>query len=69
MHISLNGKGTAYFDPRPAVCQFLQKKNRQNSQPDQELYKRRDFIKKFFTEESGILWEMTYGDFGFKHYI
>ena len=55
MHISLNGKGTAYFDPRPAICEFLQMKDRRNSQPDRELYKRRDFIKKFFTEESGIL--------------
>ena len=55
MHISFNGKGTAYFDPRPAVCEFLQMKDRRNSQPDRELYKRRDFIKEFFTEESGIL--------------
>ncbi len=54
MHISFNGKGTVYFDPRPAVYEFLQKKDLRNSQPDQELCKKRDFIK-FFTEESGIL--------------
>ena len=26
LHISLNGAGTAFFDPRPAVFEFLKRK-------------------------------------------
>ena len=33
MHVSLNGNGTALYDPRPAVFQFLRMKERQNRQP------------------------------------
>ena len=51
MHISLNGKDTAFYDPRPAVFEFLRKKERRNRQPCDELYKDRDFIKKCFQKE------------------
>ena len=30
MHVSLNGNGTAFYDPRPAVVEFLRKKERPN---------------------------------------
>ena len=55
MHVSLNGNGTAFYDPRPAVFEFLRKKERRNRQPCDELYKDRDFIKKFFQKENGTL--------------
>ena len=55
MHVSLNGKGTAFYDPRPAVPQFLRKNERRNRLPCDELYKDRDFIKKFFQKENGTL--------------
>ena len=48
MHISLNGKGTAFFDPRNAVAEFLKQKERHDRQPEQEIYQTRSFIKKFF---------------------
>ena len=54
MHVSLNGKGTAFFDPRPAVSEFLKRKQRRNSEPNYEIYRERDFVKKFFTN-SGCL--------------
>ena len=47
MHISLNGRGTAFSDPRPAVFEFLKRKERQNRQPFYELYQNRDFIQMF----------------------
>ena len=37
MHVSLNGKGTAFYDPRPAVFEFLRMKERRNRQPCHEL--------------------------------
>ena len=55
MHVSLNGKGTAFYDPRPVVFEFLRKKERHNRQPCDELYKDRDFIEKFFQKENGTL--------------
>ena len=39
LQISLNGIGTASFDPREAVAEFLKRKNRRNSQPDTERFK------------------------------
>ena len=48
MHVSLNGKGTALYDRRPAVFEFLRKKERRNRQPSDELYKNRDLLKSFF---------------------
>ena len=44
MHVSVNGKGAAFYDPRPAVFEFLRKKERRNRQPCDEVYKDRDFI-------------------------
>lgn len=48
MYIALNGTGTAYFDPRPAVARFLQQKERRMRNPDNDLYKSKSFIKNFF---------------------
>lgn len=55
MHVSLNGKGTAFYDSRPAVFEFLRLRERRNRQPCNELYKDRDFIKNFFQKENGTL--------------
>eukprot|EP00795_Rhopilema_esculentum_P014903 gene14903-6043_t len=55
MNISLNGIGTAYYDPRPGVFTFLKKKDRRNAQPCSELYKQRDFVRKFFQSDNGCL--------------
>lgn len=55
MHISLNGKGASFFDPRPAVYEFLNSKERRNREPSKELYKQREFVKLFFKQESGCL--------------
>ena len=55
LHISLNGKGAAFFDPRPAVYEFLSSRERRNREPNKELYQQRDFVKHFFTEKSGCL--------------
>jgi hypothetical protein len=54
LHVSLNGVGTAYYDPRPAVAEFLRKKNRRCREPDREVYRERDFVTKFF-RDSGAL--------------
>lgn len=37
LHISLNGKGTVYFDPRETVAEFLKRKERRQSKPDTEV--------------------------------
>ena len=55
MHVSLNGKGTSVFDPRPAVYEILKRKDRRNRLPNEELYQNRDFIKKFFLPENKCL--------------
>ena len=44
MLVSLNGKGTAVFDPRPAVYEFLKRKERRNREPSNEHFQNRDFI-------------------------
>ena len=49
--ISLNGTGTAHFDPRPAVAEFLKKKERRFREPDFETYKNRDFVSTFFRND------------------
>ena len=54
LHISLNGKGAAFFDPRPALYEFLSSRERRNREPNKELYQQRDFVKHFFTEKSGF---------------
>lgn len=43
MSIALNGIGTAYYDPRPAVAEFLKKKERRYREPDLETYSHRNF--------------------------
>ena len=48
LHISLNGSGTSFFDPREAVAEFLKRKTRRNSTPDAKLFKDREYMKKFF---------------------
>ena len=50
LQISLNGKGTVLFDPREAVAEFLKRKSRRNSQPDTELFKDREYMRKFYRE-------------------
>lgn len=55
MHVSLNGKGTAFYDPRPAVSEFLKRKQRRNREPTNEIDRERDFIKKFFRDDNGCL--------------
>lgn len=54
MHITLNGIGTASYDPRPAVAEFLRKKERRYREPDLTLYQQRDFVQKFFRNEKGL---------------
>ncbi|KAG5861413.1 hypothetical protein JTB14_038203 [Gonioctena quinquepunctata] len=46
--IALNGQGTAYFDPRPAIAEFF----RRYREPTPEIYTNKDFIKKFFRKET-----------------
>ena len=48
--IALNGVGTAYYDPRPAVVRFLSMKPRRGGEPDPTVYAQRDFAKKFFRQ-------------------
>ena len=55
MHVSLNGKGTAFYDPRPAVSEILKRKQRRNTKPSAEIYKERDFVKTFLKNDNGCL--------------
>ncbi|KAF0709273.1 Uncharacterized protein FWK35_00027104 [Aphis craccivora] len=52
LYVSLNGVGTAHYDPRPAVLAFLNKKERRYREPDLTTYKHRDFINKFFRKKN-----------------
>jgi hypothetical protein len=52
--ISTNGTGTASYDPRPAVAEFLKKKSRRYREPDNELYTQRDFVAKFFRQNCSL---------------
>lgn len=54
MIIALNGSGTAFFDPRPAVVKFLELKSRRDKQPDAEVYQSQEFVKKFFANDSNL---------------
>ena len=54
MSIALNGIGTAHYDRRPAVAEFLKKKERRYREPDLETYLHRDFVQKFFCKSGGI---------------
>lgn len=48
MLVALNGMGTAYWDPREAVAEFLKKKERRQKYPETEVYSQRKFVSKFF---------------------
>jgi hypothetical protein len=50
--ISVNGAGTASYDPRPAVAAFLKKKDRRFREP--QAYQTRDFIAKFFRVDNAV---------------
>ena len=52
--ISLNGVGTANYDPRPAVIKFLESKDRRFRDSDFKIYQKRDFVKKVFTTETTV---------------
>lgn len=52
--ISINGVGTANYDPRPAVIKFLQAKDRRFRSSDFDVYQDRDFVKKFFRTDSTV---------------
>jgi len=52
--ISINGTGTAAYDPRPAVAAFLQKKQRRFREPESDMYQQRDFIRKFFRVDTVV---------------
>lgn len=52
--ISMNGVGTAHYDPRPAVIKFLQAKDRRFRSSDFEVYQNREFVTKFFRIDSTI---------------
>lgn len=49
--ISMNGKGTAFYDPRPAVVKFLMS-DRRLKLPEPTTYKQREFVSKFFRERN-----------------
>ena len=51
--VALNGLGTAYFDPRPAVVKFLDKTRRCGA-PDWDIYGQREFVRKF-NRERGLV--------------
>ena len=55
MHISLNEKGAAFFDPRPAIYEFLSSRERRNRERNKQLYQQREFVKYFFKEKFGCL--------------
>jgi len=48
--ISLNGVGTAQFDPRPYVAEFLTDKERREGNPHPDIYANRFYTDKFFRE-------------------
>ena len=45
---ALNGIGTAQYDPREAVGEFLKRKDRRQREPACDLYKKREYVAKFF---------------------
>jgi hypothetical protein len=50
--ISLNGIGTAFYDPRAAVSKFLLKCERRYREPVREVYEKRAFVCKFFSNDN-----------------
>ena len=55
MHILLNGKETAPYDPGPAAFAFMTKKNRRNTEPVKELYKKSEFVRKYCRNKPSCL--------------
>jgi hypothetical protein len=53
--IALNGVGTANFDPRESVARFLLMKERREKKPSSEIFKQREFARKFFRENTANL--------------
>ena len=54
MHVSLNGKGTAFYDPRPAVFEFLRVKERRNRQRAMNFTKTRTLLKSFIKKRMAL---------------
>jgi hypothetical protein len=50
--ISLNGIGTAFYEPRAAVSKFLLKCERRYREPVREVYEKRAFVCKFFSNDN-----------------
>ena len=48
LYISMNGPGTAQYDPRPAIIQFFKDKSRRQSSTSLDSYKMQFFAAKFF---------------------
>lgn len=48
--IALNGCGTAGYDPRPAIAEFLTRKERRTRLPEFVDYQNRPFVQHFFRE-------------------
>ena len=49
--VSLNGVGTASYDPRPAVAKFLTSKDRRDRQADPSVYAEREFVKEVLPQQ------------------
>lgn len=54
MCIALNGTGTAFYDPRPAIAKFVEAKNRRRKLPDEEAYRDKPGVKKVFLKNSCV---------------
>ena len=52
--LSLNGVGTAPFDPRPAVARFLNDKARLEKVANLSVYTKRAFVSKFFRSYGNV---------------
>ena len=52
--LAMNGVGTAEFDPRPAVAQFLNAKTRRERAPHLRVYTERAFVAKFFRNSGNV---------------
>lgn len=54
LQIAVNGSGTAFFDPRPSVADFLKSRERRYREPDTEVYAEREFARNFFRKDSSL---------------
>ena len=53
LHVSLNGNGTPFYDPRTTVSVFLKRMQRHNAQLTVEICREIDFAKNLFTNGNG----------------